>query len=237
MGTADLSASTSPSRRTPRPRLPRRIRTALLVPAVAGALLAAGIAVADAATSTSALSVCVKRGAHVVAPTSAGRCPAGYALTRVVGARGPAGAAGARGATGAPGARGAAGTDGVDGAAGPQGATGIAGPAGPQGDPGSAGTDGTDGRDGADGADGLQGATGAQGPAGPQGDPGPSGAAGADGTGPAWLDTGDATVYTASDTHTLAGVTLPAGTYVLASSVYLTNGAGIRHGCSPELHL
>jgi hypothetical protein len=68
---------------------------------------------------------------------------------------------------------------------------------------------------------------GPEGAPGPQGSAGPTGDPGADGTGPAWLDTGDPTVYTATDTHTLAGVTLPAGTYALNASVYVTNGANI----------
>ena len=185
--------------------------------------------------------MCVKRGAPVVAPTSAGRCPAGYSLARVVGARGPAGARGATGSTGAPGAagpRGATGATGPQGQTGPQGetgATGSTGPEGPQGERGIDGRPGTDGSAGATGDVGPQGETGAtgpQGPAGPQGEAGaagptgatgPQGPAGADGTGPASARLGEATVYTASDTHTLAGVTLPAGTYVLASSVYLSD--------------
>jgi hypothetical protein len=73
---------------------------------------------------------------------------------------------------------------------------------------------------------GPTGPTGPPGEQGPQGSAGPTGStgpAGADGTGPAWLDTGDATVYTASDSHTLAGVTLPAGTYVLSASVFVND--------------
>lgn len=195
---------------------PSRARRALLVPLVAGGLLAAGIAVADAATSASSLVVCLKRGAAMVAPTASGTCPTGYTRTTVVGARGPAGATGATGARG------------------PAGATGAAGARGPQGDPGLAGADGSTGPSGPEGAAGAAGADGAQGPAGPEGPAGPQGpagvagpqgTAGADGTGPAWLDVGEATVYAASDTHTLATVSLPAGTYLLTAQVFITNGA------------
>ncbi|MGD9956048.1 MAG: hypothetical protein AB7O74_00250 [Candidatus Nanopelagicales bacterium] len=191
---------------------PSRARRALLVPLVAGGLLAAGIAVADAATSASSLVVCLKRGAAMVAPTASGTCPTGYTRTTVVGARGPAGATGATGARG------------------PAGATGAAGARGPQGDPGLDGADGSIGPSGPEGAAGAAGADGAQGPAGPEGPAGPQGpagvagpqgTAGADGTGPAWLDVGEATVYAASDTHTLATVSLPAGTYLLTAQVFV----------------
>ncbi len=204
----------------------------VLVPIVAGALLVGGVVVADAATTTSALTACVQRGAPLVAPTASGRCPAGYTLTRVTGARGPAGAAGHDGAAGVSGAAGSPGSPGSPGATG---ATGLQGPTGPAGAPGSAGTAGDAGDRGAAGATGPEGAPGPQGVPGPQGSTGPTGAPGsdgtngadgadgADGTGPAWLDTGDPTVYTATDTHTLAGVTLPAGTYVLSASVYVND--------------
>ncbi|MEI6229211.1 MAG: hypothetical protein WCP81_00640, partial [Actinomycetes bacterium] len=50
------------------------------------------------------------------------------------------------------------------------------------------------------------------------------GAAGSDGTGPAYFNSGIATAYTASDTHTLAQLSLPAGTYSLFTSVFVTGG-------------
>jgi hypothetical protein len=228
------------------------VRRTALVPLVAGALLLAGVAAADAATSTASLTVCLKRGAPMVAPSASGACPTGYAATRVVGARGPAGATGpagapgARGAAGADGARGPQGLagpqgeqgpegsqgaqglpgdDGAEGARGPQGLQGPAGDPGEQGPPGAAGSAGAPGETGAAGPQGPEGPEGPAGPAGETGAAGPQGPAGADGTGPAWLDIGEPTVYTASDTHTLATVTLPAGTYLLSAQVYVTNGA------------
>jgi hypothetical protein len=42
--------------------------------------------------------------------------------------------------------------------------------------------------------------------------------------GPAFLNTGVPTVYTASDSHQLAQLTLPTGTYSALSSVYVTGG-------------
>ncbi len=211
MTTADPRCSSPVDRSRPshRDRAGRRTRAVLLVPALAGALLVGGVVVADAATSTTALTVCLKRGAELMAPTSSGRCPAGYTLTRVTGARGPAGAVGAAGRDGATGATGAAGPAGPAGPTGAAGAAGATGPAGTAGIPGATGPTGPTGPAGEPGQQGSAGPTGATGPA------------GADGTGPAWLDTGDATVYTASDSHTLAGVTLPAGTYVLSASVFV----------------
>lgn len=276
MTTADSRPRThvDQASRPHRDRAGRRTRTLVLVPAVAAAVLVGGVVVADAATTTTGLSVCLQRGAQLVAPTSTGRCPKGYTLTRVVGARGPAGATGATGAagatgptgpSGAAGAQGPAGAAGQPGAAGPSGATGPAGAEGPAGATGPIGLTGPTGLTGAAGADGQQGpagapgaagaagaageqgpqgpegpagpdgpagpqgvagpqgSTGPAGPAGPTGAAGPAGADGVDGTGPAWLDTGDATVFTASDTHTLAGVTLPAGTYVLNASVFVND--------------
>jgi hypothetical protein len=53
---------------------------------------------------------------------------------------------------------------------------------------------------------------------------GPSGAAGADGVGPAYFNSAGATTYTASDSHTLAQLTLGTGSYSVLSSVYVTGG-------------
>jgi hypothetical protein len=102
---------------------------------------------ASAATTSTSTVVCVKAGSALVAPRGS-KCPKGYVLTRLTGARGavgPAGAVGARGPAGPAGADGADGADGVDGAVGP------AGPAGPQGDAGPPGADGPAGANGRDG--------------------------------------------------------------------------------------
>jgi hypothetical protein len=155
-------------------------------------------------------------------------------LTGAAGATGPTGATGLQGPAGPAGAAGAAGPQGPAGAAGPAGSVGATGPAGQAGADGADGTDGADGlpgqagadgQPGQDGATGPQGSAGAPGPQGERGAPGETGPAGADGVGPAYLDTGEATVYTATDTHTLAVVTLPAGTYTLAASVFVSAGA------------
>ena len=129
------------------------------------------------------------------------------------------------GRDGLPGADGVAGPTGLRGASGVPGADGIDGR---DGIPGAAGRDGLPGADGLNGTDGSPGADGVAGATGPQGLPGatgPAGHDGADGLGPAYLDTGDATAYTASDTHTLASVSLPPGTYTLQASVFVTNAA------------
>ncbi len=196
MTSADPASRTSSSTlaRAGVRRRGRRTRAALLVPGVAAGLLLAGVVAADAATSTSTLAVCLKRGAPMVAPTASGSCPSGYTLTRVVGARGPAGATGASPVPGDPRVR-TARAERPERPERPEplvkrerpGRPGPQGDAGPQGDVGPQGLMGPEGPEGAEGAQGdagPQGDVGPHGDVGPQGLMGPAGPAGADGTAP-----------------------------------------------------
>jgi len=153
--------------------------------------------------------------------------------TGLPGAQGPQGDAGAAGTPGDPGAAGQRGEQGIQGPPGLPGATGDQGSQGIQGVPGSQGVQGNQGLQGDQGPSGISGPQGfpgdpglpgSTGPAGPQGPSGPSGAAGSDGTGPAYFNSGIPTAYTASDTHTLAQLSLPLGTYSLFTSVFVTGG-------------
>jgi hypothetical protein len=206
----------------------RRTLRALLIPATALAVVGGAVVAVSATptTSTTALTVCVRSGHDVRMPVR-GSCPEGFRLVSVVGQRGATGtpgtpgARGATGATGATGARGLTGLTGATGAAGSTGAAGAAGAAGPAGETGATGAIGEQGPAGPTGPEGPQGPQGEPGDQGPQG---PAGADGTNGTGPAYLAVGTATVYLASDTHDLATLTLPTGTYTLASTVTVTNG-------------
>jgi hypothetical protein len=199
---------------------------ALLIPATALVVVGGAVVAVSATptTSTTALTVCVRSGHDVRMPVR-GSCQEGFRLVSVVGQRGATGTPGtpgARGATGATGARGLTGLTGATGAAGSAGAAGATGATGPAGETGATG---------ATGGQGPAGPTGPEGPQGPQGEPGdqgpqgPAGADGTNGTGPAYLDVGTAKVYLASDTHDLATLTLPTGTYTLTSTVTVANAA------------
>jgi hypothetical protein len=121
--------------------------------------------------------------------------------------------------TGKPGPVGPQGPAGTPGANGKDGANGINGAKGLDGAQGPAGRDGTNGAPGANGRDGEDGA---QGPQGPQGEPGTDASValytnGIGGRRAADVDT-DAGDYTLKGT-TQTTLTVPAGTYMITSSV------------------
>jgi hypothetical protein len=204
----------------------KRTLRALLIPATALAVVGGAVVAVSATptTSTTALTVCVRSGHDVRMPVR-GSCPEGFRLVSVVGQRGATGTPGTPGARGATGATGARGLTGLTGAAGATGSTGAAGAAGATGPAGETGATGATGEQGPTGPTGPEGPQGPQGEPGDQGPQGPAGADGTNGTGPAYLDVGTATVYLASDTHDLATLTLPTGTYALATTVTTANGA------------
>jgi hypothetical protein len=206
----------------------RRTLRALLIPATALAVVGGAVVAVSATptTSTTALTVCVRSGHDVRMPVR-GSCPEGFRLVSVVGQRGATGTPGTPGARGATGATGARGLTGLTGATGVTGATGAAGAAGATGPAGETGATGATGEQGPTGPTGPEGPQGPQGEPGDQGPQGPAGAAGTNGTGPAYLDLGTATVYLASDTHDLATLTLPTGTYTLTSTVTATNAGAV----------
>ena len=119
------------------------------------------------------------------------------------------------------------GPQGTHGDQGPQGIQGDQGPQGLQGDQGPRGIQGDQGPQGLTGPQGFPGDSGPQGPAGPTGPMGPTGLtgpAGADGIGPAFFNSAGATTYTASDSHTVAQLSLGTGSYSVQTSIYVTGG-------------
>ena len=141
-----------------------------------------------------------------------------------VGPTGPAGPAGPRGCMGEKGPIGLPGPSGETGKPGPKGCPGKQGKQGKQGKPGKPGKRGHPGPKGATGAPGSQGAPGAPGAPGSQG---ATGAPGAPGLSQAFFTRPDDLIGIGAGDVIIASLNLPAGSFVLESSLQAFSDNGI----------
>lgn len=199
----------------------------LITAALAAVALAGGIAYATIPDGAGVIHACYSKSGDTlrVIDSSTSSCK-GNETALNWNAQGPAGPQGPKGDTGPQGPKGDTGLQGPKGDTGLQGPKGDTGLQGPKGDTGAKGDTGPKGDPGAKGDTGPQGDPGPKGDPGPQGDPGPKGDTGAQGPPGA-----GATVYQklvssvtfGNPGRELAGVDLPAGSYLLSAGYWARN--------------